>query len=184
MILGGALAVAVAMYPVVYYGSKEKDNVIGMDAEGRVMRIPELREAVVSDAAVARFCGESVQEIGTYNFEDFNIRFRNLRGRFTEPGWRGYNKTMMDNKVPLSVKEHNLIQVTVPQEPCAVIDGKPKGGRYWWKLRVKARRQATSGSRSAAPQELMIEMEIVRVGIAEAKEMIAIEKYSELGGVP
>lgn len=175
------MMIAMLLVPAAYsIGRASKDSfVIGMTADGRTTRIPELKEAYVSDATVRRFCAEAVQEIGTFAFHDFSLRFNNLQGLFTDKGWRAYNKVVLESKWVGAVKDFTQTWATQVVEPCAILDSKEKDGRHWWQVQVKVRRTISSGSAVGAPKEFQIKLDIVRVGFAEAKEMIAIDVYRE-----
>lgn len=177
----GIALIAVLLVPTFYYiGRASKESaVIGMSSDGRITRVPELTEVYVSDATVRRFCAEAVQEIGTFAFHDFKLRFNNLQGLFTDKGWRAYNKVVLESKRVDAVREFTQTWATQVVEPCAILDSREKDGRYWWQVLVKVRRAISSGSALGAPKEIPIKMEIVRVGFAEAKEMIAIDVYRE-----
>ena len=169
---------AVLLNPLTYWVAHERSPVIGIDSEGRAQRIPEITERAISDAAVARFCTESVSEIGTFGFHDFALRFSAIKGRFTIRGWRGYNDALMNQKIPEAVRDHFQTYATVAREPCSILDQGVKGGRYWWTVSVPVVRTVTSGQKGQ-PFSLTIEMDIVRVGNAEAKELVAIDRWRE-----
>ncbi|MCW2240378.1 DotI/IcmL/TraM family protein [Azospirillum canadense] len=176
-----ALVVAVGMYPVFYYAAKGRDNVIGYDsATGRMTRIPTLEEPHVSPATVRQFCAESVQEIGTFGFSDYDMRLRKLQDWFTDPAWRAYLNALRDRNRRKSVEDNTQTWATQAIQPCAILDHKPKDGRYWWLVQAQVRRVINSGNQFGAPKEFPITMEIVRVGAGEGKkDMIAIDTYRE-----
>lgn len=177
-LLSVGLVVALVLLPVSFYAGKEEAAIIGLDQQGRATRIPKLTESHVSDASVRRFCAESVSEVGTFAFHDFTMRLAQISGRFTENGWRSFNKALAKSKIPESVEAFTQTYSMVPQELCNILDQKVKDGRYWWDLKVKVRRRVTSGGKGT-DRELNIRLEIVRVGLSEANELIAIDKWGE-----
>lgn len=170
--------IAVLLTPLAFFAGREPAHVIGIDAQGHAIRIPDLSDRAVSDAAVRRFCAESVSEIGTFGYHDLTLRFAAMQGRFTPLGWRRYNDAVMAQRIPESVKRYEQTYATTPEGPCAILDQTVTGGRYWWQVRVDVVRRVASGSRHE-DFHLHIDMEIVRVGVSEANEMIAIDRWRE-----
>lgn len=179
--LAVAVVAAVLLNLVSYQVGKEKDNVIGVDsATGRVWKIPELDEAHVSPATVRQFCAESVQEIGTFGFSDYDMRLRKLQDWFTDPAWRAYLNALKERNRRKSVEDNTQTWATQATMPCAILDHKVKDGRAWWLVQAQVRRVINSGSIYGQPKEFPITMEIVRVGAGEGKkDMIAIDLYRE-----
>lgn len=177
-----AVLMMVPMQPVSYFAGvffTKKAGVIGIDQEGHAIDIPTLNNPVFSSTAIQRFCAEVVAEEGTFGFNDFDMRFNALQSRFTDKGWRQLNDAFKTSKIRDSVKHWNQTYATqTVGSSCTIINFGVINNRYWWKVRADAMRRITSGGQSV-DTPLKITMELVRVGHAEARELVAVDRWEE-----
>jgi hypothetical protein len=179
--LAGAVLIALPCIPSAYLAGKafaEKGATIGLDQQGRAVKIPELTNPEMSDASIRRFCGDAVAKIGTYAYHDYDMRYNEWQGYFTDDGWRRYNVALVTNQVKETVTHFNQTVITQTQTPCNIIDHKVVKGRYWWLVEANASRRRKSGS-IPNDETVKIKMQIVRVGFAESNELVAIDQWDE-----
>jgi hypothetical protein len=166
-------------FPAAYFTGRTPPALLGLNQAGQVLPLPLLSDPYVTEAALKRFCQESITEVMTFGHHDYALRMEGVRWRFTKESFAKFTAAMAANVIP-GMKQFLQLYSSSTSEPCRIIgEGNLPNGTYWWKLEGRGQLMVSSGSHGQ-PYTSTYQIQVVRVSPLESKEMLQIYDWVEV----
>jgi|GEM_PF-4419475 len=147
---------------------------------GKVTQMIPLPQPNLTNAAVTGWAAESVTEILSIGFGDFDEKLVRQKKRFTRDGWEAFVKSFLKEGVDQSFRRHQLVLTTVPTDtPLVVSQGVNADHVYEWKVQMPIIMNYTTNNNVSKPVNGNIELTIVRVPYEQSASGLAIDVWHQ-----
>lgn len=148
--------------------------------ESKVTQMVSLPQPNLTNAAVIGWAANTVTEVLSIGFGDFDEKLLQQKKRFTREGWAAFVKSFLKEEVDQSFRKHRLVLTTVPSDtPVIVSQGLNLDHVYEWKVQVPVIMNYTTNNNVSQPSRSMLELTIVRVPYTESSSGLAIDVWHQ-----
>jgi intracellular multiplication protein IcmL len=170
-VLGIALVVELPFaQPVYLYYARMPDD--------KVMRMVGLDVPNMTNRAVLSWATTGITEIMTMGFGDMDAKLAKQKIRFTEAGWKAYNKAFVNLKVGETFKQNQLVLTTVPSNtPVILAQGANADDVYQWVVQMPVVMTYATNNNVTRKERGFVTLTVVRVPAAESSAGIAIQSW-------
>lgn len=145
---------------------------------GSVMPLVGLTVPNMTNRAILSWTINSVTEIMTIGFGDFETRLLREKRRFTPDGWDSFVSAFNKQSIGEIFKHNQLVLTTVPSDtPVILSQGKNEEDIYQWKVQVPVIMTYTTNNNITQRDHTVITLTIVRVPTAHNPDGIAIKTW-------
>jgi len=170
VLAGSLLFVGPFVQPVYHY--------YALNPAGDTMPLVGLTMPNMTNRAILSWTINSVTEIMTIGFGDFESKLFRQKPRFTTDGWDGFVHEFLKQKVGEIFKHNQLVLTTVPSNtPVILSQGKNKQDVYQWEVQVPVIMTYTTNNNVTQHDRTVVTLTIVRVPPKESPEGIAIKLW-------
>jgi hypothetical protein len=171
-----ALVLALAL-PASVWIAKGTDHFWSVTSDGRLMPMPPLDVAVLSDGEIREFAARAVRETLSFGWHDFQTRLDTARSEFfTDHGFDAYYSGWAKTKMIDALKERR--QLWQPSVEGPVIVARSSRGTKWWRVEVPTTVKVSSGNQFEE-RRIIVVLTILRVNFAEKPRGVGIESWAE-----
>lgn len=163
----------------VYYARMENQPL----TDARQNRMIPLYMPNLTNRAVLSWAATSISEIMTFGFGDYEIKLKQQRSRFTEPGWAGFVKTFVEKEIGEKFQQRQLVVTTAPADtPVIVSQGENKEHIYEWRVQAPVIVTFATNNNITSSTRAIVDLTIVRVPHEHNASGIAINIWRQRQG--
>ena len=172
-----ALVLALATSAVgVYAALSKRPVVVATDDKGRVIPVVPLNKPYLNDSRVLGFAAECVRRAFAHDFLNYRLSVDEASRCFTSSGAQIYASAMDAMLKDLIAKR---MIMTVDVSPPVVVRGPiERNGRIVWQVQTKMRIYREGQKERLTPQDMIVDMDIVRVELEESVRGIAVSQFN------
>jgi intracellular multiplication protein IcmL len=153
-----------------------------ISAEAKIDILVPLDAPNMTNQALMSWETNSVTEIMTLGFGNFEHQIVSQRQRFTAKGWLSFTEAIRNNEMLKAFKERQLVLTTVPSDvPVITEQGQGLDGVYYWKIQMPIIMTYMTNNNMTKQEKNIISLTITRVPTRENSGGIAIKTW-DLGG--
>lgn len=146
---------------------------------GQTQMMP-LNQPNLTNAAVTGWAANSVTEILSIGFGDFDQKLVQQKKRFTRDGWEAFVKSFLKEGVDQSFRKHQLVLTAVPSDtPVVLSQGVNLDRVYEWKVQMPVIMNYTTNNNVSKPEKGTVELTIVRVPYQQSPSGLAIDVWHQ-----
>jgi hypothetical protein len=170
ILAGFLLFIGPFVQPVYHY--------FALDPAGNTMPLVGLTMPNMTNRAILSWTINSVTEIMTFGFGDFESKTNKQSSSFTTDGWKSFVSEFKKQKVGEIFKHNQLVLTTVPSNvPVIISQGQNKQGVYQWEVQVPVIMTYTTNNNQTQHDRTVVTLTIVRVPPSENPDGIAIKVW-------
>lgn len=170
-ILSGLFLFAMPFFMPIY-------NYYARNPKSEVMQLVPLNVPNLTNRAILSWSTNSVTEIMTLGFGDFEAKLAEQKSRFTPEGWDAFRLAFEKQKIGEAFKESQLVLTTVPSNtPVIVAQGVNEKRIYEWRVQMPVIMTYTTNNNVKRPEKAIIELKIVRVSPEKNPYGIGIDAW-------
>jgi len=118
----------------------------------------------MTNRAVLSWATNSITEIMTIGFGDFEQRLMAQRPRFTPEGWESFTNAFVRQKIGQSFRQNQLVLTTVPSDtPVIVAEGENPKHIYEWHVQMPVIMTYATNNNVTRREKAIIELTVTRV---------------------
>lgn len=175
------LGLIFAMFYVIHIHQPENRYFATTD-DGRLVPMVAMNQANLSTPALMSWVAQSVTEVMTFGFNDYERRLQESSRSFTRRGWESFTKALENSRILETLEANQQVITTIPTgAPVLEREGLDPKGRYFWQVKIPISVTYQSGSRSRSDR-LAVTLNIVRVPRLESQFGIGIEQWIAVPG--
>jgi|GEM_PF-543945 len=164
------ILVAPALRPIMKYRA--------LTPKGEYVDLVPLSMPNLTNQSVLSWAANSVTEIMTLGFGDFEKQIYAQRERFTTAGWDSYIAALREKEVYTTFQQRQLVLTTVPSDtPVITSQGLDENKEYFWKIEVPIVMNYITNNEVTRKQNGIVKLTIVRVPGSENVNGIAIKSW-------
>lgn len=155
---------------------RSQDHYFATTADGRIMPQLPLDQPNMSDSALLSWATQTVSEVMTFGYHDYQRRLQSSSRFFTPHGWETFSNALMASRVIESVQALQQVVSAEPRSAPIPVLKTVFNGKFRWvvKLPMKVTYQSGSEVRVDNPD---IKLVIDRVPSLENPTGVAIEQW-------
>ncbi len=171
-ILTGILLIGTPFFrPVYMYYAR--------NPESQVMALVPLTLPNMTNRAVLSWATNSITEIMTIGFGDFQTRLNAQRPRFTQEGWESFTKAFIRQKIGQTFKDQQMVLTTVASgTPVIVAQGVNDKHVYEWHVQMPVIMTYATNNNVTQRAPSIIELTVVRVPADQSPSGIGISGWT------
>jgi len=147
--------------------------------EAQVMALVPLTLPNMTNRAVLSWATNSITEIMTIGFGDFQIRLNAQRPRFTPEGWDSFTKAFVRQKIGQTFRDQQMVLTTVASgTPVIVAQGVNEKRIYEWHVQMPVIMTYATNNNVTQRAPSIIELTIVRVPAEQSPSGIGISAWT------
>lgn len=155
------LAILLSIF-IVYLATRPVEyRYFTTDSRGGIKEIAALNRPIQSDEEVLNWTTAAVTKAYSMSFANYGQQLNDLKIRFTDPGWRGYEQALERAGFLDSLLKNQYVTSAVPKKAPVVVAKGTVNGVYGWRLQIPIIVTFTSASNSSS-QDINVEVTVVR----------------------
>lgn len=131
------------------------------DSRGGIREIVALNRPIQTDEEVLNWTTAAVTKAYSMSFANYGQQLNDLRPRFTDAGWRGYEQALERAGFLDSLLKNQYVTSAVPKKAPVVVAKGTVNDVYGWRLQIPIIVTFTSASNSSS-QDINVEVTVVR----------------------
>ncbi len=172
-----SLLLSVAISGVSLYAAfSKKPVVIASDDKGRVIPVVPLNKPYLNDSRVLGFAAECIRRAFSHDFLNYRLSVDEASRCFTSNGAQMY-AVAMEGMLKELVASRMIMTAEV--SPPVVVRGPiERNGRIVWQVQAKMRLHREGQKERLTPQEMIVDMDVVRVELEESVRGVAVSQFN------
>lgn len=155
------LAILLSVF-IVYLATRPVEyRYFTTDSRGGIREISALNRPIQTDEEVLNWATSAVTKAYSMSFANYGQQLNDLKIRFTDAGWRGYEQALERSGFLDSLLKNQYVTSAVPKQAPVVVAKGTVNGVYGWRLQIPVIVTFTSASNSSS-QDINVEVTVVR----------------------
>lgn len=139
-VVQSVIIVGLIMALLMYIGgAKPQDRYFATTADGRIMQLVPLDQPNMTPAALMSWVAQSVTEVMTFGFHDYQRRLQQSARHFTKAGWESFTAAMQRARIIDSVQAAQQTVSATPRSAPVLVQQGVFNGKYRWVLQMPIR---------------------------------------------
>jgi hypothetical protein len=152
-----------------------------MTSDRKTKQLTPLIVPNMTNQAILSWSTNSITEIMTFGFGDYQAHLREQRGRFTSDGWKAFVDAFDKLGIGQAFRQRQLVLTTVPSNTAVIVwQGNNKKHVYEWKVQLPVIMTYATNDNITRRQEALIMLTIDRVPSSESPTGVAIQTWESL----
>jgi len=145
-------------------------------ADGRIIDIVPLDQPFLTNARVASWTANSIQEIMGFGYHNHEQHMDKIKHLFTANGFSSFQKALSDAKFMEAVKARRVVVKLRIRGAPEIMNGLVRNGVYTWYLRIPITLNF-DGEQPPAPLTFDLLLQVMRVSTLQNPDGIGIEQW-------
>ncbi|MDX2027376.1 MAG: DotI/IcmL/TraM family protein [Alphaproteobacteria bacterium] len=172
--LGAALIFSVPLFQPIY-------SYQAITPDRKAQSLLALSMPNLTNQAVLSWATNTITELMTFGFGNYQSHLKIQRPRFTTEGWTGFSKAFDTLGIGQAFLERRLVLTTVPANTAVITkQGETKEGLYEWTIQMPIIMTYATNNNVTRKERSVIELTLTRIPVSQNPSGLGIKTWNVL----